>query len=812
MDGVTPRHGGHIRLTALTKQFSDVTAVDGIDLDIGAGEFFSLLGPSGCGKTTTLRMVAGFEQPTSGQILLDGSDLVAVPPHRRPVNTVFQSYALFPHLSVEDNIAYGLRWRGSVDKAERRRRVGEAVELVRLGGLEQRRPAQLSGGQQRRVALARALILRPKVLLLDEPLGALDARLRKDLQIDLATLQREVGITFVYVTHDQEEALTMSQRLAVMDAGRVVQVGTPIDVYEHPATAYVADFLGVANVLDADGDTARDGRRTVRLGSFVLDAGGEGPAGPVKLVIRPERVHVVAGEATGPNCIPAMVEQVVYVGSTTRVHVRLPGGEPLQSLTTNDGAAPDLARGHARRRHPARRRTAGAPRIAVQLHGWSADHDRLAGELTRRIREHWSADAPLGRTPAAPDVAGLAAITAAGLGVDDALRLVDEVLLANNVALDHPQFLAYIPAAPATTAALFDAVVGAWSFSGESWQEAGAAVAAENAALDWLRSLAGMPSETGGCFVSGGSAGNLSGLAVARDVWRQEHSLTGRLSVACAPSAHSSVRSAAALLDLDIVEVPGDEHDRLTAAALAGVPRDGICAVVASAGATNTGAIDELDGVASVCAERGWWLHVDAAYGGGALCVPEIAARFAGIEHADSLVIDPHKWLFTPLDCAALLYRDPAAAARTHRQSAAYLDAFGAEHVNPSDLAFHLTRRARGLPFWFALVVHGTDAFADAVRAGIGHARRAADLVRAIGPPLRLVMEPELSVVLFERDGWSRPDWDRWATEALADGLAFVAPTRWRGRDVGRLAFLHPHTDVDAVRNLLLRCRAGPGR
>jgi glutamate/tyrosine decarboxylase-like PLP-dependent enzyme len=446
----------------------------------------------------------------------------------------------------------------------------------------------------------------------------------------------------------------------------------------------------------------------------------------------------------------------------------------------------------------------------VQLHGWSADHDRLAGELARRIRRHWSADAALGRTPTASDVAGLAAITAAGLGIDDALRLVDDVLLANNVALDHPQFLAYIPAAPATAAALFDAVVGAWSFSGESWQEAGAAVAAEDAALDWLRSLAGLPPAAGGCFVSGGSAGNLSGLAVARETWRREHPSAGRLSIACAPSAHSSVRGAAALLDLDVVEVPGDGHDRLTAEALAGVVDDRVCAAVASAGATNTGAVDELDGVAAVCAARGWWLHVDAAYGGGALCVPEVAPRFAGIEHADSLVIDPHKWLFSPLDCAALLYRDPAAAARTHRQSAAYLDAFGAEHVNPSDLAFHLTRRARGLPFWFALVVHGTDAFTSAVRAGIELARRAADVVRSVGPPLHLVMEPQLSVVLFERDGWTRRDWDRWAADGLADGLAFVAPTRWRGRDVGRLAFLHPHTDIDAVDRLLVRCRDGP--
>ena len=294
------RYGGRIELVGLRKPFDDVVAVDDIELTIEPGEFFSLLGPSGCGKTTTLRMIAGFEQPTDGQILFDGRDLVAVPPHRRPVNTVFQSYALFPHLSVEDNIAYGLRWRrgGSpaVDKAERRRRVGEAVELVRLGGLEQRRPAQLSGGQQQRVALARALVLPPKVLLLDEPLGALDAKLRKDLQGDLAALQRDVGITFVYVTHDQEEALTMSHRLAVMDSGHVAQVGTPVDVYEQPATAYVADFLGVANLLDATAAAARDGRQEVRLDAFALDASGDAPAGPVKLVIRPERVRIAAGQ------------------------------------------------------------------------------------------------------------------------------------------------------------------------------------------------------------------------------------------------------------------------------------------------------------------------------------------------------------------------------------------------------------------------------------------------------------------------------------------------------------------------------------
>jgi glutamate/tyrosine decarboxylase-like PLP-dependent enzyme len=442
---------------------------------------------------------------------------------------------------------------------------------------------------------------------------------------------------------------------------------------------------------------------------------------------------------------------------------------------------------------------------AMDLHGWSPGDARLADELTRRIRGHFAPDAPLGRTPASSDVAALRAITPAGVGLDEALSLVDDVLLPNNVALDHRRFLAYIPAAPATTAALFDALVGAWSFSGESWQEAGAAVAAENVALDWLRSLAGMPRDSGGCFVSGGSAGNLSALAVARDAWRRQHADAGRLAIAAAPSAHSSVRTAAALLDLAVVEVPGDELDRLTGDSLGTLGNPAICAVVASAGATNTGAIDDLAGAAAVCAERGWWLHVDAAYGGAALAVPELAGRFAGIGAADSVVIDPHKWLFAPLDCAAVLYREPALARLTHRQSASYLDAFGEEHVNPSDLAFHLTRRARGLPFWFALVVHGTDAFVEAIRAGVALARRTAALIRRAGPPLRLVMEPELSVVLFERDGWGRADWNAWSTAALDDGLAFVTPTTWHGRPMGRLVFVHPHTELAPVEELLAR-------
>jgi spermidine/putrescine transport system ATP-binding protein len=336
--GTSGTTGGAIQLVGLEKRFGDFVAVDRIDLSIGAGEFFSLLGPSGCGKTTTLRLVAGFEQPTSGAILLDGVDLVRTPPHRRPVNTVFQSYALFPHLTVEDNVAYGLRWQGGVSKAERKTRVGDAIALVRLEGLGHRKPAQLSGGQQQRVALARALVLKPSVLLLDEPLGALDAKLRKALQHELTALQRDVGITFVYVTHDQEEALTMSDRLAVMDSGHVSQVGPPRDVYTEPANAYVADFLGVANLLSVEAvGPAPEGGHRVRLAGFDLRAGGgtASETGRAKIVIRPERARIVEYGQTGENHLPGMIDRLVYLGPTTQVVVRLPHGDTVQVLVTN---------------------------------------------------------------------------------------------------------------------------------------------------------------------------------------------------------------------------------------------------------------------------------------------------------------------------------------------------------------------------------------------------------------------------------------------------------------------------------------------
>ena len=338
--------GGRIELVSLTKRFHEA-AVDDIDLQIASGEFFSLLGPSGCGKTTTLRLIAGFEQPTAGQILLDGIDVSAVPPHKRNVNTVFQSYALFPFLTVFDNVAFGLKNK-KLGSAELDKRVYDALELVSLRSFEKRRPGQLSGGQQQRVALARALVLQPSVLLLDEPLGALDAKLRRSLKVELKALQERVGITFLYVTHDQEEALTMSDRLAVMRDGKIVQVGPPTEVYEQPADTYVADFLGVSNLMPVDVVSRGPGSKCeVRLGEAVLSVehGGADAPDQAHAVIRPERVRIEDFGSAGPNRVPAMVERLVYLGSSTQVYLRLAAGADIQVLLQNDGESGRLEQG-----------------------------------------------------------------------------------------------------------------------------------------------------------------------------------------------------------------------------------------------------------------------------------------------------------------------------------------------------------------------------------------------------------------------------------------------------------------------------------
>jgi spermidine/putrescine transport system ATP-binding protein len=338
---------GHLTLTGLVKRFKEGVAVDGLDLDISPGEFFSLLGASGCGKTTTLRMVAGFEQPDAGSITLDGEDLIATPPHKRPVNTVFQSYALFPFMTVRENVAFGLKYQ-SVDRSEAQARVGKALELVEMQAFEKRKPHQLSGGQQQRVALARALVLEPTVLLLDEPLGALDAKLRKQLQVELRALQKRVRTTFVYVTHDQEEALTMSDRLAVLVDGKVEQLGTPSEIYAQPATPYVAGFMGTANLFDGvvkevDGDIA-----TCMVGDLALRARASEVAetgADISVVIRPERVEISPFSdlegSDGANIHPALVEQIVFLGAHTQVLVRVGDCVVISQISNVQGELPD---------------------------------------------------------------------------------------------------------------------------------------------------------------------------------------------------------------------------------------------------------------------------------------------------------------------------------------------------------------------------------------------------------------------------------------------------------------------------------------
>jgi spermidine/putrescine transport system ATP-binding protein len=372
--GVAGANGGNpsVELEDVTKRFGELVAVNGIDIALQQGEFFTLLGPSGCGKTTTLRMVAGFEEPTAGRVRIDGTDVAGLPAHRRPTNTVFQTYALFPHLNVGENVAFGLR-RKKVDKSEIKRRVAAELDRVGLAGEINRRPAQLSGGQQQRVALARALVNLPKVLLLDEPLGALDLKLRKGLQIELKQIQREVGITFVYVTHDQEEALTMSDRIAVMNRGAIEQIGVPEDVYERPETTFVAGFIGVSNLMPGTVASVNGSRVRVRLESGVdVEASANELATGERChaVVRPEKLRITRVEdppVDGQPSVEGVVDSSVYLGTTTQIVVRLTGDVPMTVLVPNADEA-------ERQRLPG----GGA---SVRL-SWAPEHIHLVREST----------------------------------------------------------------------------------------------------------------------------------------------------------------------------------------------------------------------------------------------------------------------------------------------------------------------------------------------------------------------------------------------------------------------------------------------
>ena len=410
-------------------------------------------------------------------------------------------------------------------------------------------------------------------------------------------------------------------------------------------------------------------------------------------------------------------------------------------------------------------------------------------------------------------------ITPSGIGGLEALRVFGDVLAPATISSDHPRFLSFVPTAPTEASILFDLVVGASSIYAGSWLEGAGAVFAENEALRYVAELAGMPAEAGGAFVTGGTAGNLSALIAARTRWRER--AAGRLDrtrplVIVSKGAHSSVGAAARAIDADVIVAAADHQGRLGAAALQDLvvgldiaDRQRVAALVATSGTTNAGVIDPLDAAADAAAELGAWFHVDGAYGGAGLAAPSIRHRYHGIERADSFILDPHKWLFAPYDCCALVYRDPAAARRAHTQHAEYLEVLhedegGHAGWNPSDYAHHLTRRARGLPFWFSLATHGTDAYRDAVEQTLRVAWEGADAIAA-SPHLELIMEPELSVVLFRRSGWSPSDYHRWSDRMLADGTAFVVPTTWDGETVLRICIVNPRTTLDDIRLIIDR-------
>jgi glutamate/tyrosine decarboxylase-like PLP-dependent enzyme len=447
----------------------------------------------------------------------------------------------------------------------------------------------------------------------------------------------------------------------------------------------------------------------------------------------------------------------------------------------------------------------------MPIHEFSSEVQALADEILAYSLQRLKDDPPLDGPRTSEDLFDEVGntITAKGLGGHEALEVFTNVLAKACISTDHPRNLAFIPSAPTEYSNLFDLVVGASSLYGGSWQEGAGAVFAENQALRWISDLAGLPATAGGVFVQGGTIGNLSALVAARAHARTKYPNTTKWAIACSAEAHSSIASAANIMDVEMLTIePGVDrklHGDAVGAAIDDLharSQTRVFAVVATGGTTNLGIVDDLTSVGAATHQRDIWFHVDGAYGLAALCAPSVRAKFNGVETADSLIVDPHKWLFAPFDACALIYLNPEIAKETHTQHASYLDTLRDDSWSPSDYAIHLTRRVRGLPFWFSLAAHGTDAYTEAMEKTLDVARAAAQLVRE-HPNLELVMEPELSIVAFTRKGWTATDYQKWSDKLLADQIGFIPPSSDKGQAILRLAIVNPWTKVSDISMIL---------
>ena len=447
------------------------------------------------------------------------------------------------------------------------------------------------------------------------------------------------------------------------------------------------------------------------------------------------------------------------------------------------------------------------------MHKFTQEVEDLAKEVLEYSLARLKDDPPLDGPRTAEDLFNEVGntITKKGLGGHKALEVFTNVLAKACISTDHPRNLAFIPSAPTEYANLFDLVVGASALYGGSWQEGAGAVFAENQAIQWLIDLAGMPASAGGVFVQGGTIGNLSALVVARAQARKTHPNPTRWVIACSQEAHSSITSAAQVMDVDVLKVDVDSEGKLLGSAIAtavdnlhSTTGNRVFAVVATSGTTNLGIIDDLKGIAEAAHSRNIWFHVDGAYGLAALCATSVRQKFNGIEEADSFIVDPHKWLFAPYDACALVYRDPDLAKQVHSQQASYLDTLKDGQWSPSDYAIHLTRRTRGLPFWFSLAAHGTDAYSEAMEKSLEVAQAAARLIQE-HPHLTLLRQPDLSIVAFTRNGWNASDYQKWSDQLLEDQIGFIPPSSHQGQPILRFAIVNPWTKVSDIQMILER-------